>query len=121
MCEFHAEEHDKLIRNRLVIIISDPVLREQLLRVQDLTLVKAIQLSKAFEISKREAQSMSATLSSQAPVTVDAVGKYQQSNKAVADRNSRSCYHCGLRYSPTHKCPAMGKKCNVYGGLNHFG
>ena len=46
-----------------------------------------------------------------------------QSGRAVVNRASvGQCRGCGQAWTTTHRqvCPAMGKKCNYCGLLNHF-
>lgn len=52
-CEF-GELKEGLIRDRIVCDIGSNLLREKLLRTQDLTLDKALQLSRANETSKAQ-------------------------------------------------------------------
>ena len=65
-CEFHSDERDKLIRDRLVAGIVDAESRVELLRTNDLTLEKALDLSRIYEASKKQSLAMSSVDSSQA-------------------------------------------------------
>ena len=52
-----------------------------------------------------------------------AIVRGNQSGRTVVNRASvRQCRGCGQSWTPTHRqvCPAMGKKCNHCGLLNHF-
>ena len=42
----------------------------------------------------------------------------QDTSRYVA--NNKSCFKCGKQYSPSHKCPAIGKQCRRCNKMNHF-
>lgn len=96
-CAFHTEEHDKLIRDRLVWGIRDKQLQEELLRDADLTLVKAINHCKIWETSKREAANIKAdSPSSNSIVSVDRLNAFPDNrNRSTSTAVSRD----GTRYS----------------------
>ena len=81
-CAFHAEEHDKLIRDRLVWGIRNTQLQEELLRDSELTLLKAVNQCEVWETSKREVANINdgSTLSSPV-VPVDRVNKFNDNRR----------------------------------------
>ncbi|XP_035220342.1 uncharacterized protein LOC118193371 [Stegodyphus dumicola] len=129
-CEF-GEQSDSVIRDRIVLGVSDASLQERMLRENNLSLEKAIELGKAAELSKARAQTLREH-------NVDSVtrGKVKQhlaggANAALAVRKHRGwrddtsntetslCKKCN-RHHVNGQCPAYGKKCFNCGKLNHF-
>ncbi|KAK2143360.1 hypothetical protein NP493_4554g00000 [Ridgeia piscesae] len=60
-CNF-GDLRDSMIRDRLVLGITSQRVRERLLREEDLTLGKAVQICQAAEISERQIQTIAATV-----------------------------------------------------------
>lgn len=120
-CEF-GDKNDQLLTLRVVLGINDRVLRERLLRVPDLTLVKAADYCRAAEVSRQQAEEMDATSRTVEPVRMKnkKIEKTKkESSPTTLQGESKVCVFCGYMHPP-RKCPAYGKKCNGCGGLNHF-
>ena len=124
---------EELIRNKLVLGISDQSKKLRLLKEEDLTLNKAVNICRSSEIANIQLKSMKA--SSKEVEEVHAVqGKtHRKPNKtplnggktklratkdhqpAAKSHNSskRKCYHCGRLLDHKLKdCPAFGQTCN---------
>ncbi|KAJ8911780.1 hypothetical protein NQ315_008833 [Exocentrus adspersus] len=84
-CEF-KELFDEMIRDRIVIGVSDENLQERLLRMVDLDLKGAINCCRAAEVSKRQAKSLQEK-------TVDAVGKKYGKEKVKEKQITYKNYH----------------------------
>ncbi|GAA6102337.1 transcription factor E3 isoform X1 [Tachysurus ichikawai] len=56
-CEFGASEND-MLRDKLVFSITNPSLKERLLRENDLSLHRAIEICRATELAKTQIQAM---------------------------------------------------------------
>ena len=146
----HADFPDKesMIRDRMVVGLSDRELSEKLQLQADLTLKDATQLARQHELVKQQ-------LTSQRPSSVDAVrgrhrggqhghrrGGYQSAAQGTDShsatprgqdyslrgrRSSRGggrggrCNRCGRdAHYKDIDCPAKGKECRHCGKLNHF-
>ena len=139
-CQF-GTLREELIRDKLVLGISNKSTKLRLLREEDLTLNKAMNICRSSEIENIQLKSMKA--SSKEVKEVHAVqGKtHRKPNKtslnggktklcatkdhrpAAKGHNSlkRKCYHCGRLLDHKLKdCPAFGQTCNSCGKKNHF-
>ncbi|KAG5888938.1 hypothetical protein JTB14_012197 [Gonioctena quinquepunctata] len=118
---------EKALRDRIVTGIKDPTTREALLRIDDLTLEKAIRFCRTSEQSK--SQSLQFQESGTEVNIVKKKNKYQKYNKSSksskfngtkneSGRNFK-CKRCQTIHGP-RECPAFGKKCSKCGIENHF-
>ena len=108
-CEF-GDLCDSLIRDRIVCGIQSNYLRERLLREPELSLTKAIDICRASEVSKTQAQ----YLNESSKVLEEKVDFVQKQNKS-----RQTCYNCGTVHRK-NQCPAFGKDCHACGKPNHF-
>lgn len=114
-CAFGNLE-EELIRDRIVCGTCSEDVRQRLLRVDDLTLEKAISICRADAESKKSAQYISET-------SAEVFGRRQKSgtrhntnfkftrkpSEEPAQRK-RVCGKCGIAH-PRKQCPAYGKQC----------
>ena len=101
----------QLLRDRFVFGLLDDSLKERLLRENDLSLTKAIEIAQRQESSKQQIKEM-ATKSS-----VHALSSRKQRSK---DSDVLiKCGNCGKRHKPK-QCPAYGHKCDICRKPNHF-
>ena len=131
-CDFDKNEKDNLIRDRIVVGVSDSELTESLLCHGDkLKLKEAVDYCRAAEAAKRQTSTIHGEGRKQGTLAVDAVttaprlftrrpeGKY---DKQQVDRRGMqpTCKNCG--YSSSHaKCPAAEQECYSCHGKGHFG
>ena len=137
-CNF-GDQEESLMRDRIIISISDDALQQRLLRDSDLNLKKTIECCRAAELSKMQQKTLKQ--SGQADVnSVDAIKKsgrknhkfkaaakqqqpqqqqQQQQQKGDFGQQDYDCKKCGTRHK-ARSCPAYGKSCNKCGKLNHF-
>ncbi|XP_063955560.1 uncharacterized protein K02A2.6-like [Lytechinus pictus] len=126
-CEFSSLK-ESLIRDRIICGILDDGLREFLLRLDDLTLDKTLQVCRVAEQTRTQAQALSST-GENASIPVDSLGKNKKSpgkksnqtrqTKPQDRTNNKTCTRCGNRHTK-EKCPAQGKTCEKCGKQNHF-
>ena len=142
-CEY-GTLNDSIIRDRIVIGISDKQIQERLLRETELTLQKTIEICRAAEISKTQSDiierktdvhlinkrnSFSDGVSSSPGSFKLAKPKLgnspSQGNSAARKLNSSKdnfvylCKKCGTQHRRA-ECPAYGKMCRSCKGLNHY-
>ena len=103
-CDF-GDLKESLIRDRLVIGLSDNQTRERLLREDDLTLNKCLQICRAAERTSKQMKAMVGVTD-----TVHRVGKTSKSPKAT-NCASKECKYCGTKHAKK-QCPAFGKQCS---------
>ncbi|XP_072389442.1 uncharacterized protein [Diabrotica undecimpunctata] len=119
---------DKALRDKILIGIRDSVTREALLRVDKLTLRKAIEFCRTSEQSKNQNLKFH---NETKDVDIGQVHKERNKDKFQSHinyNNSKSktntnekfkCKRCQLTHG-ARECPAYGKKCKKCGILNHF-
>lgn len=119
---------DKSLRDKIVMGITDPVTREALLRIDQLTLDKAVQFCRTSEQSKHQSLQFKQE-AGEVNVVKKSKGKFNNSNK-YHNKNKNStqnvksdgkfkCKRCRCVHGP-RECPAFGKPCTNCGILNHF-
>ncbi|XP_050504417.1 uncharacterized protein K02A2.6-like [Diabrotica virgifera virgifera] len=115
---------DKALRDKILMNIRDPVTREALLRVDKLTLQKAIEFCRTSEQSKNQNLKFH---TERKDVDIGEVRKdryqgHRNYNNSRSKANTNEKFKC-KRCQSTHgarECPAYGKKCKKCGLLNHF-
>ena len=123
-CEF-AQLHDSLIKDRIVCGIKSDDVKARLLRENDLTLEKALNICRSTELSKTQlknivdgkptAEQVAALYKKKEGLKKKAHSKSEQDAKA----DSYNCRKCGSRHG-TKQCKAYGKKCQKCQKPNHF-
>ena len=129
-CDFENRE-EVVIRNKFIINMLDDDIRRELLRDTvdpESALSIAVNMELGHQNQQRTSSNNGATSS-----TVNAIQTFNrfrgagvlgnQSGRTVVNCASvGQCRGCGQAWTPTHRqvCPAMGKKCNHCGLLNHF-
>ena len=126
-CEY-GELRESLIRDRIVIGISDSTLRARLLRETDLDLAKATQMCRADEISKQQLK----TLAGPSEVTRINEVRYGDSRKRTTykkkihdkvnhpESKEQTCRYCGYDVHKRVDCPARDEQCNNCRMKGHF-
>ena len=110
-CEF-GDQHDSMIRDRIVFGVSDTPLKERLLRESsDLTLEKAASLCRAAEASKTQLKELQT--SEKKPVyVVKPKPKPKHSVNTPRQQQQFNCRKCGTKHLP-RSCPAFGRLCLI--------
>lgn len=123
VCEFGPGEND-MLRDKLVFSITNPSLKERLLRENDLSLHRAIEICRATELAKTQIKAMQNAAAVQ-DSQVNAIDRVTQQRKPGASSKSckkpatRNCRRCGKSHEP-RQCPAFGAVCHKCGKGNHF-
>lgn len=105
LCRFGALE-EEFVMYKVVTSNKWPRLRAKLLTTQNLTLVKAIDVCRAEEITEKH---------------VASVGQSSGDVNMVKKKKKMKCKYCGDWHDFSKgSCPALGKKCRGCGGRNHF-
>lgn len=128
-CEF-GDQADSVVRDRIVLGVSDVGLQERMLRETDLSLAKAIELGKAAELSKQRSQTVQGQ---HVEIVQRDSAKYKRfPGREKPSRGGRSrrdaegpsgeffvCRKCNRKHA-NGRCPAFGKQCYKCRGYNHF-
>ena len=116
-CGFCNCMRESLIRDRIILGVSDESLRKELLHERNLTLTQCIDASKAFESTTSQLR----VLSESATQPVNKVSKSHNSSKRRPESYEIDCLYCGNRHArKKEKCPAWGKTCSLCKTHNHF-
>lgn len=120
-CEFEGLK-ESLIRDRIVYGVTDTHVKERLLRVPDLTLKKALEISRAAEATQTQLKQMD-----NHEVNALTRRKGSHSSKPVETKSVSGsdmqidCKFCGRKHAKDKmKCPAYGQQCKKCGNRNHF-
>lgn len=98
-CEYANEE--EMVRDKIVLGVSDKAVQERLLREDALDLSKAVKYCRVMELSKTHSKVL------QAEVTVIAI--QTKRNKKTKDL---LCKVCGTKHEfKKETCPTFGKQC----------
>lgn len=120
-CEFQYLQ-DQLIRDKLVMGITDLSLQERLLRMgsEELTLQKTIEYCRSAEASKQQMSNLHQSTSEvhRLRVVPQNHNRSTQGNNEEKTENFK-CRRCNTIHGP-RQCPAYGKKCAKCSKLNHF-
>ena len=113
---------DSLMRDALVMGIKNNRVRESLLKENELSLDKCINILRATERAKQHAIVIDdinqAGNNSQEQYEMMDINKME---KQRMERTSKHCKYCGFNHNwDRAKCPANGKSCNACGKRNHF-
>ena len=122
-CQFD-NLRDSTIHDRLVLGITNQRVRGRLLREDDLTLDKTIQIRQVAEASERQIQSLAATVDRDAHVNYcNARWRHQQKktsqNPMKPKSSAKQCGSCDTVHT-SRACLACGKACNKCGKMGHF-
>lgn len=128
-CDYGALR-DELIRDKLVLGITDEGTRRRLLRERDLTLVLAVETCHAAELTDIRIRSMelerqhmdnvNATFRQPVKKFPFATANANTTANSAAD-NPNTCRYCGISHGRGKEyCPAYGKICKSCGTANHF-
>lgn len=90
---------------------QDKTIKERLLREEDLSLEKAVNICRAVEAGRLQVETIQAK--EEKKQQVDVVKKRSYNKK------QNDCEYCGRRHE-ARMCPAYGKKCAVCTKYNHF-
>lgn len=116
-CEFGAL-HDSLVRDRIVCGIINDQVRGRLLREADLTLDKAVDISRASEITTTQVKARTEEVEVNKLRVVRPKDNKNTQKTAKPEQNERNCNRCGYKHGKN--CPAYGQMCNVCRKKNHF-
>ncbi|KAL4721170.1 hypothetical protein ACJJTC_004946 [Scirpophaga incertulas] len=113
-CDF-GDQLDSLVRDRIIIGVKDKALQERLLRENNISLEKTIEMCRICEISKKEVETIQNDKNLQVVDVINTKKNCYNKNKL----RKFNCSRCG-RIHGVNECPAYGQTCKGCGKLNHF-
>lgn len=119
------QNSDEMVRDRIVFATNSPHVREKLLsQSAELTLERAIDITRSHELAKQQLKAMG---SANDHDTVHAIGRkpYRQerAQKGAKPKEydaQKTCSYCAGQHSSKDACPAKGKQCMKCKKFNHF-
>ncbi|XP_006812157.1 uncharacterized protein LOC100366740 [Saccoglossus kowalevskii] len=139
-CNF-GNLHDSLIRDRLIVGVTDQATRKKLLYERELTLKKTLEICRTYEITTARLQSMDKDMSHGTDAVVGSVNKsnnpakkkYQKRNftaqstfQSTQNRvkghtsSDSACSYCGRGTHDRKRCPARNADCRKCGTRGHY-
>ena len=126
-CNFCDCIKDSLLRDRIVLGVTNNQMRKRLLEQRELTLKKCIDICKSIESSSSQLK----TLGGEKAAAVHKVRKSSSRQKSdsrrkvsgprTSDTKVIQCKFCAQKHERNReKCPAWQKSCKLCSGLNHF-
>ncbi|XP_003738282.1 uncharacterized protein LOC100909052 [Galendromus occidentalis] len=134
----YGDQEERMIRDQIIAGIQSNETRRELLKSAELNLDEAIAICASMEASRKQmnifegvsktATSARATQGDDETEEACAVRWPRPNNsrqpprkQTNGARNVRSCRSCGpSHYAGANGCPAIGRKCNYCGRMNHF-
>jgi transposase InsO family protein len=122
-CDFAScvDIEDSLLRDKLVMGCSDSSLKERLLRENNISLGKALDVAHAAEATKRQIVEMNSdsinVIRKNVEMNSDSINVIQ---KNVHQGNEKRCSRCGRYHKTFSQCPAQGKQCFRCKAFGHF-
>ncbi|XP_072375199.1 uncharacterized protein [Diabrotica undecimpunctata] len=128
-CNYNALDpdescEDKALRDKIVMGIRDPTTREALLRIDKLSLNKAIEFCRTSEQSRSQNLQFQYNTGNINHTQKIEKKKYDIKKKPWNEEKEVEeevflCRRCAKKHGP-RECPAYGKKCNKCGLKNHY-
>ena len=110
-CSFCENCVESVVRDRIVLGIRNPDIRQELLKKRKLTLAECVDTCRAMESATTHGSTLNST-------TVNSIK--QKHRKTIGNSKTSECLFCGLKHPfAKEKCPAYGKKCTKCGIKNH--
>lgn len=118
-CDY-KELKDEMIRDRLVLGITNENTRRRLLRERELTLSQSVEICRLAEVTEQRVKTIDSSITDSVNVAVAQRMKGKDGENEQAFRNA-FCKYCGGGHTKGKDlCPAYGKTCRSCGVLNHF-
>lgn len=113
------DKSEEMVRDRIVFGTNSPHVREKLLsQGPELTLDKAIDIARSYELAKSQLKAMSNDNHEVHAVRHKSGKPAAQMRKSKT--NDKTCTACGGNHDKQTECPAKGKQCLKCKKLNHF-
>ena len=121
-CDFANITNSQIIRDRFVHGMRDSMVRERLLREQNVTLERVYEMVQAAEATAEQTHVMSGEQVVCVVKTNSGRGQGHKERLDYAKKQRKSnieCKFCSYEHAPK-QWPAYGKECRKCGKMNHF-
>ncbi|XP_046407907.1 uncharacterized protein LOC124172511 [Ischnura elegans] len=118
---WQGKQAEEAVRDKLVAKCCSSELRVKLLtEASDLTLTKALDIARRWELTTRQSRQMSSEVAVNAMHTANKQWSRNSGKRKTPKKGE--CYRCGLtgHYASDKECPAKEKECNKCGLIGHF-
>ncbi|GAB1860131.1 Retrotransposon gag domain-containing protein [Camponotus japonicus] len=133
-CNFN-ELTDSIIRDKIILITQDKILRKQFFETKNLDLQKLVVIYNDYNINMEKMKQFTKeninTEKIKQPtkenintekikqVTKESTESTSSTPKSPNNDTKKKCWKCNCEH-PQEKCPALGSKCTKCGDMNHF-
>ena len=130
-CNYCDSCKPSILRDRILLGTADTSARNEMLKIRDLTLTKAIDICKSYEKAQSQSKALTTSVnkvrtskqstSKQGNVSRTKFAKSKNSNSNEAIKMIQKCKFCGSSHEWNKlKCPAFQKQCTKCLKFNHF-
>jgi hypothetical protein len=116
-CEFEGLREPLIASHVVTSCLSDKFRRECLL-VANLTLKDVIESGRCHDTVEVDARVLEGKVEIKEE-SINQIGRERDQRKSI-ERPAMRCFSCGRGYPHVNVCPAVGKRCNKCGEMNHF-
>lgn len=113
-CNFN-DMTDSIIRDKIILITQDKILRKKFFEVNNLNLQKLIAIYNDYNINTEKMKQVT----KETAESTSSVQKQQPINYNNNAKKKVGCWRCNTQH-PQGKCPAWGSKCTKCNDVNHF-
>lgn len=106
---------DSIIRDKIILITQDKILRKKFFEVNNLNLQKLIAIYNDYNINTEKMKQVT----KETAESTSSVQKQQPINYNNNAKKKVGCWRCNTQH-PQGKCPAWGSKCTKCNDVNHF-
>jgi len=118
-CNFN-DMTDSIIRDRIILITQDKILRKKFFEANNLNLQKLVAIYNDYNINIEKMKQVTKETTESKESTKESTSSTQKlPNIPNNTINKRKCWRCNHQH-PQGKCPAWGSKCTKCNDVNHF-
>ncbi|KMQ85995.1 hypothetical protein RF55_15170 [Lasius niger] len=115
-CNFN-DMTDSIIRDKIILITQDKILRKKFFEANNLNLQKLVAIYNDYNINTEKMKQVTKETTESKESTKESTSFIQKLPNNT--NNKRKCWRCNLQH-PQGKCPAWGSKCTKCNDVNHF-
>ncbi|GAB1860130.1 Retrotransposon gag domain-containing protein [Camponotus japonicus] len=119
-CNFN-ELTDSIIRDKIILITQDKILRKKFFETKNLDLQKLVAIYNDYSINIEKMKQLTKENINmeKKQITKESTENINFTPKPLMNDTRKKCWRCNCQH-PLGKCPAWGSKCTKCGDVNHF-
>ena len=123
-CAFERLTAENLLFSKFMTAITDTKLRDKLMKKKKLELKKTSEMTEQNRYEQKPKKYHTSSLDLKPKeIKEEPIQRMERSDTRPKNKfaNEKPCKFCNApNWKPTHKCPALGKRCNNCGKKGHF-